>query len=382
MNTRLRLLLPLSIFLTVFFGLHAYLWARLINDTGLDQPFFTVATVAIVLLGASAPLALFLRIPALQRVVYLWMGAGFLTTAALIGVDLLRLLYALARAVSPTLFAGTWAVEPRGSAFIALGIGLVLVVLALEEGLRPPRIRRLDVPALGQAAPLSGLTIVQLSDVHIAPTRGRAFLSSIVERVNKLSPDLVVITGDLVDGSVETMGDELLPLRELQARLGVAYVPGNHEHYHGGAEWIAHVASLGIRVLLNAGILLDEGAQAFFLAGVDDPASRRTDQTGGPDLDRALHQRPDGSPTILLSHQPIGFEKAVASGVNLQLSGHTHGGQIFPFGWLVGLRYRFVAGLYRVGESHLYVSRGTGFWGPPMRLAAPSEITALELRAV
>jgi predicted MPP superfamily phosphohydrolase len=381
MNPRRRLLLPISIFLTVFFGLHAYLWMRLVHDTGVPEPFFALASVAIVLLGASAPLGFFMRISALQRVVYLWMGAGFLTCSALIAMDLLRLLTFLAGAAGLTHFAIGWPLEPRGSALIALGVGLALIALALVEGLRPPRIRKLDVPALGHAATLSGLTIVQLSDVHIGPTRGRAFLSSIVERVNELSPDLVVITGDLVDGSVETMGDELLPLRELRARLGVAYVPGNHEHYHGGAAWIAHVASLGIRVLLNAGTLLGEGAQEFFLAGVDDPASRRTDRTGGPDLARALHLRPTGSPTILLSHQPIGFETAVASGVNLQLSGHTHGGQIFPFGWLVALRYPFVAGLYRLGESHLYVSRGTGFWGPPMRLAAPSEITALALRA-
>jgi predicted MPP superfamily phosphohydrolase len=377
-----RFLLGFSFFLVTFFGLHVYLWARLVNDVALPQPFYALASLAIALLGASAPLVLIFRIPSLQRVVYLWMGVGFLTCAALIAVDFLRLLLVLAGASGLTHLTLGWPAEPRGSALIALGCGLALTAFALAEGLRLPRVRTLEVPAHGDAATLSGLTIVQLSDVHIGPTRGRAFVSSIVDRVNALNPDLVVITGDLVDGSVEAMGAELLPLRELRAPLGVAYVPGNHEHYHGGAAWIAHVASLGIRVLLNAGMPMGEGEQTFFLAGVDDPASRRRDRSGGPDLARALETRPEGMPTILLSHQPIGFQEAAAAGVHLQLSGHTHGGQIFPFGFLVSLRYPFVAGLYQLGESYLYVSRGTGFWGPPMRLAAPSEITALELQAV
>jgi predicted MPP superfamily phosphohydrolase len=372
-----RAILVLSIFLAVFFGLHVYLWQRLVYDTALPQPFFAVATVSIALLGALVPIVLIFRIPALARILYLWMGTGFLTCCALLAVDVLRLLFTVIGKIEPTHFLA-WSVGPRSSALLALCAGLIAIAISLFEGLRLPRVRSLTVPASGTAASLSGLTIVQLSDVHIGPTHGRAFLSAVVERVNELSPDLIVITGDLVDGSVASTGDELLPLRDLKAPLGVAYVPGNHEYYHGGPAWMAHIRSLGIRVLLNEGALVGEGARSFFLAGVDDPASKRA-RGGGPDLRLALANRPHGVPTILLSHQPIGFEEAAAAGVHLQLSGHTHGGQIFPFKFLVSMRYPFVAGLYQVGESFLYVSRGTGFWGPPMRLAAPSEITELEL---
>jgi predicted MPP superfamily phosphohydrolase len=377
MMPRNRTVLVLSIFLCGFFGLHVYLWTRLVYDTSLPQPLFTLATIAIASLAALVPIVLILRVPMLSRVLYFWMGAGFLTCSALLAVDVLRLIVAVLGKIEP---GNRWLspIAPRTSALIALGAGLIAIAVALLEGLRVPRVRSLTVPASGNAASLSGLTIVQLSDVHIGPTHRRAFLSAVVDRVNELAPDLVVITGDLVDGSVHSTGDQLLPLRDLKAPLGVAYVPGNHEYYHGGPAWTAHIASLGIRVLLNEGELVGHGDRKFFLAGLDDPTSRRA-QGGGPDLRRALANRPDGAPTILLSHQPIGFEEAAAAGVHLQLSGHTHGGQIFPFGWLVSLRYPFVAGLYQIGESYLYVSRGTGFWGPPMRLAAPSEITELEL---
>jgi predicted MPP superfamily phosphohydrolase len=372
-----RTLLVLAIFLSVFFGLHVYLWVRLVYDTALPQPLFTLATAAIASLMALVPVVVFLRVSVLSRILYLWMGVGFLTCSALLAVDVLRGIVGLVGRIEPG-YLRVSPIAPRSSATIALCVGLIAIAVALFEGLRVPRVRSLTVPATGKAASLSGLTIVQLSDVHIGPTHRRAFLSAVVDRVNSLSPDLVVITGDLVDGSVDSTGDQLLPLRDLRAPLGVAYVPGNHEYYHGGPAWTAHIASLGVRVLLNDGAIVSDGERSFFLAGVDDPASRRS-RGGGPDLRRALANRPAGAPTILLSHQPIGFEEAAAAGVHLQLSGHTHGGQIFPFGFLVSLRYPFVAGLYQLGESYLYVSRGTGFWGPPMRLAAPSEITELEL---
>ncbi len=377
-----RGLLVFTAFLAFFFGLHVYLWERLVYDTALPQPFFALATVAIAALALSVPVVLLFRVSALARIVYLWMGAGFLTCSALLGVDLLRLVLAALDGIGATHQASAWIGGARGSAALALGVGFVAIAISLFEGLRLPRVRTLTVPASGNATSLSGLTIVQLSDVHIGPTHGSEFLARVVARVNALAPDLVVITGDLVDGSVASTGELLQPLRDLKAPLGVAYVPGNHEYYHGGPAWIEHLRELGLRVLLNEGSLVRHGDGSFFLAGVDDPTGTRARGGGGPDLPRALANRPEGTPTILLSHQPIGFAEAVAAGVHLQLSGHTHGGQIFPFRFLVSLRYPFVAGLYQRGESYLYVSRGTGFWGPPMRLAAPSEITELELLAV
>jgi len=185
-------------------------------------------------------------------------------------------------------------------------------------------------------------------------------------------------TGDLVDGSVAKLSDQVSPLRDLRARYGVFFVPGNHDHYSGLKPWLEHLRGLGIRVLRNDSVVVGEGEGAFVVAGVDDPAGRRMGD-GGPDLAAALAGRPPGMPVILLAHQPQYFDEAARAGVALQLSGHTHGGQIFPFSFVVSLFQRYMAGLYRNGDSHLYVSCGTGFWGPPLRLGAPSEITELQL---
>jgi predicted MPP superfamily phosphohydrolase len=271
--------------------------------------------------------------------------------------------------------SAAWLATPNGIATLGGVSGLIAIGLALRGGLRTPAVREVKLP-VGMPPSLAGLTIVQLSDVHIGPTLGADFLTAVVDRVNALNADLVAITGDLADGPLAETSPAMLPLRGLKARYGVVYVPGNHEYYHGGPAWFSFLSSLGVRVLRNQGLVLGEGDQRFFAAGVDDPTSRSMGGAG-LDLTAALRERPAEMPTLLLSHQPLGFEAAAAQGVSLQLSGHTHGGQIFPFSLLVGLRYRFVAGLYRRGTSYLYVSRGTGYWGPPMRLGAASEITRL-----
>jgi predicted MPP superfamily phosphohydrolase len=224
-----------------------------------------------------------------------------------------------------------------------------------------------------------GYRIVQLSDIHVGPTIGRKFIEQIVAQTNALDPDVIVITGDLVDGSVAILRDAVAPLAALKAKDGVFFVTGNHEYYSGVDEWLAHLPSLGIRVLRNERVVLGEGSDAIELAGVDDWSARGFGHGHGADLGQALAGRDRGRVLILLAHQPKQIIEAAREDVDLQLSGHTHGGQMFPFGYLVGLQQPYVAGFHMHEGTALYVSRGTGYWGPPMRVGSPAEITQIEL---
>jgi len=260
-------------------------------------------------------------------------------------------------------------------------LALLAGLAALRSGLAPPRLRRLTIELPRWPAARDGYRIVQISDIHIGPILGRAFAAHLVERVNALDPDLVAVTGDLVDGKLALLAGEVAPFAGLRGRDGVYFVTGNHDHYSGADDWAGAVAGLGLRVLRNQRVAIGEGARAFDLVGVDDHRGGMIGDSGGEDLDAALAGRDPLRPAILLAHDPSTFKRAWALGIDLQLSGHTHGGQIWPFGLLVRLAIPTVAGRYSKGEAQLYVSRGTGFWGPPMRLFAPAEITEIVLRA-
>jgi predicted MPP superfamily phosphohydrolase len=242
-------------------------------------------------------------------------------------------------------------------------------------------VRRVEIPLARWPKALDGYRIVQISDVHIGPILGRDFARAVTERVNALAPDLVVVTGDLVDGAVAHHEDEVAPFGELRAEDGVFFVTGNHDYYSNAEEWVARVEALGMRPLRNARVRLGEGDRAFDLAGVEDHRASSVDPRWRSDVSAALDGRDERVPVILLAHDPTTFRVARRRAVDLQISGHTHGGQIWPFGFLVRVAVPWVAGLYRDGAATLYVSRGTGFWGPPMRLGAPAEIAELVLRA-
>jgi hypothetical protein len=192
-----------------------------------------------------------------------------------------------------------------------------------------------------------------------------------------LEPDVIVITGDLVDGSVEQLREHTAPLGDLKARYGVYFVTGNHEYYSGADEWSAELARLGIRVLDNERVSIGEGEHAFDLAGITDFQGERFG--AAPNLQKALEGRDASRELVLLAHQPKAIHEAAKLGVGLQLSGHTHGGQLWPWKWIVGLTQPIVKGLGHFGDAIVYVSCGTGYWGPPMRLGAPAEITELVL---
>jgi uncharacterized protein len=222
---------------------------------------------------------------------------------------------------------------------------------------------------------------VQLSDVHIGPTIDGAWLRGIVDRVNALEPDMVAITGDLVDGSVAELAAHVAPLADLRAKHGVYFVTGNHEYYSGVDAWIEELERLGVRVLRNERVEIGDGDAVFDLAGIDDHRAKDFGRGHGADLEKATAGRDESRELVLLAHQPKQVVEAAKKGVGLQLSGHTHGGQIFPWGIFVWLDQRFVAGLDRLGDTQVYTSRGTGYWGPPMRVGAPAEITELCLYA-
>ncbi len=250
-----------------------------------------------------------------------------------------------------------------------------------HRGLPVPGIKDVDI-SLGKLPPsMDGFSIVQITDVHIGNTIGKSFVSTMVERVNKAKPDLIAITGDLVDGSLRALAAAAEPLRDLRAKHGVFFVTGNHEYYSGVESWLPHFRSLGFRVLRNEREAIEVEGHGFDIAGVDDHSSGRW-KGHGPDLKKALRGRDPDREVVLLAHQPRQVHQAKKHDVGLQLSGHTHGGQVWPWHYLVKLQQGgLIGGLSRHGNTQLYISKGTGYWGPPIRFLAKSEITRVRLRS-
>nr|WP_202477909.1 metallophosphoesterase [Streptomyces sp. SID5470] len=239
--------------------------------------------------------------------------------------------------------------------------------------LRGPGVKRVTVPLAKLPRAAHGYRIAVVSDIHLSPVLGRGFAQKVVDTINSTRPDLIAVVGDLVDGSVKDLGPAAAPLARLEARHGSFFVTGNHEYFSGAEQWVEEVRRLGLRPLEN-----DRTELAWFdLAGVNDIAGESEGQ--GPDFAKALGDRDTARACVLLAHQPVQIHDAVDHGVDLQLSGHTHGGQLWPGNLLAKAANPTVAGLERYGDTQLYVSRGAGAWGPPTRVGAPSDITVIEL---
>ncbi|WP_444545926.1 metallophosphoesterase [Streptomyces olivaceoviridis] len=241
--------------------------------------------------------------------------------------------------------------------------------------LKGPRVKRVTVPLAKLPRAAHGFRIAVVSDIHLGPVLGRGFAQRVVDTVNATRPDLIAVVGDLVDGSVKDLGPAAAPLARLSARHGAYFVTGNHEYFSGAEQWIEEVRDLGLHPLQNARTELPY----FDLAGVNDVQGESEGQ--GPDFARALDDRDPARACVLLAHQPVQIHEAVRHGVDLQLSGHTHGGQLWPGSLLAAAANPTVAGLDRYGDTQLYVSRGAGAWGPPTRVGAPSDVTVIELAA-
>ncbi|GIE94850.1 metallophosphoesterase [Paractinoplanes rishiriensis] len=260
-------------------------------------------------------------------------------------------------------------------------IALVLLLWGYAEAMRVPRIRRVDVtlPRLGPA--LDGLRVVLLTDTHYGPINRARWSQGVTAAVNALDPDVVAHTGDIADGEVSQRREQAAPLGDIRADLARVYVTGNHEYFSGAQRWVEHMAALGWEALHNRHVVVQRGDDALVVAGVDDRTAAGSGVPGHhADHEAALAGTDPDLPVLLLAHQPAQIQGAVAHGIDLQISGHTHGGQIWPFHYLVRLDQPVLQGLTRhSARTQLYTSRGTGFWGPPFRVFAPSEITLLTL---
>jgi predicted MPP superfamily phosphohydrolase len=253
-------------------------------------------------------------------------------------------------------------------------------LVGLLNARRLARVKSVDVPIADLPASLYGFTIVQITDIHIGPTIKRRHLDAIVDAVNDLDADMIAVTGDLVDGSVRHLSEHTQPMARLTARHGAYFVTGNHEYYSGAVGWIAELRRLGLRVLMNEHVVLQHDGAHVVVAGVTDFSAHHFDPAQRSDPAAAIAGAPaDAGVKLLLAHQPRSAFAAAPAGFDLQLSGHTHGGQFLPWNFFVRLQQPFTAGLHRLGTLWVYTSRGTGYWGPPKRLGAPSEITHLRL---
>lgn len=364
-------------------GAHAYLAVRLVLDLDLSPGAEWAALAALALLAVAVPLEQVAqhafgprRLRPLAWATATWMGLAFLAVLLLALSDgVLGLAGAALRG------GGSPVATARIRAAFVVAGALAVGLTALSEARRQPEIRRWEIALARWPAALDGFRIVQVSDVHIGPLLDRRFAEWIADRVAALAPDLIAVTGDLVDGSLRWLRDEVEPLARLRAPHGVFFVTGNHDFYSGVDAWLGRVRELGMRPLRNERVTIERAGAAFELAGVNDHNGRFFGPGNAEDLGAALEGWDAERPLILLAHDPTTFHEASRRGVDLQISGHTHGGQIWPFGAVVRLFVGFVAGRYRRGRSELLVTRGAGFWGPPMRLRAPAEIAEIVLRA-
>jgi len=378
-------------FLLVVIVLHVYLYRRLVRDVTGGRVARGFGRLVLILLGASTVAAAMvgLRLPrepttVLNWVGYLWLALALYLALVLAVLELPRL--ALNRR------EGRRTNPDRRRALARLLGATAAVVAAATVGYgaqqaRVPRLVRREITLDRLDPALDRLSIAALADVHLGGINRGPFLADVVRRVNAEQPDLVAVVGDLIDGSVDELGAAAAPLAEVDAPT--FFVTGNHEYFHHAEQWCEFLPTLGVRVLRNERVAVGRrgvdpakpGAPTFDLAGIDDRTAERSGEPGhGANLDKALDRRDPARAVVLLAHQPVMIAQAARAGVDLQISGHTHGGQILPFGYLVALDQPVLAGLSRVGRTWLYVTRGVGFWGPPVRVGAPPEITLITLR--
>lgn len=372
-----------SVVLSVYGGAHYYLYTWLVRMAEPRRRLRRKIGLLFILMVLSFPTArilarydfnLFNYILTLTSSV--WMGLSLYFFLLALGGDLIRLAQKIFR-WGPRLSKGQ-SLFYRRFLLVCISAGAFMIGgYALVEA-RNLRVTRLEIFLPGLAAEMDGFSLVQVSDVHYGMLTENGKLSKIVDRINGLEADVVVITGDLVDEGVSHMEEMAIPLARLKSRHGIFAVTGNHEFYAGVDRAVAIMKKAGITVLRNEKAGLPGGLQ---LLGIDDPTGSRRMGNPLPDFDKILSQLDPKKPSILLYHQPTQFEKVASSGIGLQLSGHTHGGQLYPMIFISRKIYPLTPGMHQKGENYLYVSRGVGTWGPPMRLGSPPELVYIVLRA-
>lgn len=350
----------LALMLSVVLGTFVYFWMRIKGVSGLGVnvlAWYIYSGIGI--LSFLLTLLILLDVFLLARAVVRRVGGSRATP----GESAQRRLF-LKQSVVYGLSGGTLLISGKG----------------FYNAQKTPEIKEVVIPVSGLHQDLSGFSLVQITDIHLGPTLKGDFLEKVVKRVNSLSPDVVALTGDLVDGYVSDLGPQTLALKDLVSRYGNYFVTGNHEYYFDGPAWCRHMEDLGFTVMNNSHRLIEHNEGRLLLAGVTDIRAGRFVESHKSDPMKAMANTPDAHVRILLAHQPKSVYEAARAGFDIQISGHTHGGQFFPWPLLVRLEQPFLAGIYYYEKVFLYVSRGTGYWGPPMRMGSPSEITRFILK--
>ncbi|BCL14814.1 metallophosphoesterase [Micromonospora sagamiensis] len=397
--------------------IHLYLWKRLVRDTTHPGRWRRIGTVSALVLALLVPVTMAGTQAGLYWLAwpgYLWLAVMFYLLVVLVALEVPMLVTRLVlrrrvvaaepttAAPEPALVGATGTADPPAaeavgqpdhdparrlllarSAAIFAGLTATGVTgYGIRTALGPPQLDRVQIPLAKLPRSMDGLRIATVSDIHLGPLRGRAHTERIVAAINRLDADLVAVVGDLVDGSVAELGEAAAPLRGLRSRYGSYFVTGNHEYYSGVEEWVRELDRIGLQVLQNERLEITARGGVLDLAGVNDPSGEGgTGLAAGPDYAAALGDRDPSRPVVLLAHQPVAAVEAAKFGVDLQLSGHTHGGQIVPFNLAVRLQQPVVSGLGEVDGTKVYVTNGAGFWGPPVRVGAEPQITLVELRS-
>ena len=392
--------MPKTLIFSIFFSVvtiivllvHYYLWLRLVKDTGLNGLYKDIGTYFLIICSISFPIALIMdKMTSLKYsfpllwFAYLWLGTIMLLFFLLFSIDIIKFLFYIFSKLTSTgnetvniekraFISKTIASVTLSSVFIAAGIGV-------KNYYSKAIVKRYKVLLKGLPKVFKGFNIVQISDLHLGQMMKGSTLEQIVDQVNSLKPDIVAITGDLADGSAVKLLQEASSLKKLKAAKGVFFVTGNHEYYNGVEEWTSVIEKMGIQILNNQNIKIKKQDDYFYLAGVTDHEGKRFGKEHAADFSKALSGLENNETKILLAHQPIAVKKASKYGTDLVLAGHTHGGQIWPFNYLVYLQQPYLKGFYDYNGTKLYVNQGTGCWGPPLRLGSENEITQIILDA-
>jgi uncharacterized protein len=381
-----------AILVLVLGAIHLYLWQRLVRDpithprwrrlVGFGLLGGLVLTVVTVLIERELPrpYGAFLMWPG-----YLWLGVVFYLLIGLLLLELpvlAALLVQRRRGASqpePSADVSRRRLLRQGAAILAGTAAVGISGYGVSRAYRPPRVTRLTVPLARLDRRADGLRVAVIADIHVSPVFGAGHVERVVDIVNGLDADLITVVGDMVSAEASKVRSSAAPLRLMRSRYGAFFVTGNHEYYNGYEEWIEAADELGLRVLRNERVEIAHGGGVVDLAGVND---REGSGYGDPpDYRAALGDRDPSRPVLLMAHQPVQVHEAAEYGVDLQVSGHTHGGQLYPFDYLVRIEQPVVSGLSEVDGTLVYVTNGAGFWGPPMRVGADPDVTLLELRA-
>ncbi len=382
--------------ITVLSLMYGYIGWRMIIPAALGMPWNLILWALLVILAFLPFLPIIMRINGVEGTavdIAAWVGYlsfGFLTLlfALLLFRDVGWLIF---MAVKKGIFfaAGNPAsetIDPQRRQLLTnsinlglLGLTAGLVGYGMYQAMRRPDVVELEIPIRNLPKEFEGFRIVQITDLHVSHTLKRPFVQNVVTIVNSLKPDLVALTGDLADGSVAQLGGDVAPLADLWAPFGRYFITGNHEYYSGVQQWLEETARLGFDVLINEHRVIEKGPARIILAGVTDYSGGGFSKLHLSDPHRAVDGVADSLPKVLLAHQPKSIFEAARAGYDYVISGHTHGGQYFPYHFLAAMSQPYISGLHEHDGTLIYVSRGTGYWGPQIRIGAKSEITVHRL---